>query len=120
LYAAKARLRIVKGEWADPQADPADAGAAFLALVRSLAGRASPVAVATHDPALARRALGVLVEAGTPCELEQLRGLPRARTMAVARAWGAGAAVRALRPRLVALCDRQGVGAALPAAVGAA
>lgn len=88
LYATSARLRIVKGEWADPAADAADPAAAFLALVRSLAGRAAPVAVATHDPALARRALGLLAQAGTPCELEQLRGLPRARSMAAARELG--------------------------------
>ena len=44
--------------------------------------------VATHDPELAERALAILVSAGTPCELEQLRGLPRRRSCAVARALG--------------------------------
>jgi len=83
-----ARLRIVKGEWADPDGDPHDGGAAYLALIERLAGRAAPVAVATHDPALAARALDRLIAAGTPCELEQLRDLPRRRTMAAARARG--------------------------------
>lgn len=81
------RIRIVKGEWPDP-AEDGDAEAGYLDLVRSLAGRAAPVAVATHDPILARNALATLVEAGTPCELEQLRGLPRRRTVAVARSLG--------------------------------
>ncbi|PQM28510.1 proline dehydrogenase [Sphingopyxis lindanitolerans] len=79
------RLRIVKGEWADPDGDPDDIDAAYLALIERLAGRTAPVAVATHDPRLVGRALDRLVAAGTPCELEQLRGLPRRRTMAEAR-----------------------------------
>jgi proline dehydrogenase len=83
-----ARLRIVKGEWADPDGDPDDGSAAYLALIERLAGRTAPVAVATHDPALAARALDRLIAAGTPCELEQLRGLPRRRTMAAARTRG--------------------------------
>lgn len=85
---SSARLRLVKGEWADPQSDPADIPGSFLALAAALAGRAAPVAVATHDPALARAALELLLAAGTPCELEQLRGLPRRRTRAVARKLG--------------------------------
>lgn len=83
-----ARIRIVKGEWADPDWPDADIGAAFLRLVGDLAGRTAPVAVATHDPSLADAALQMLQAAGTPCELEQLRGLPRRRTMAVARRLG--------------------------------
>ncbi|WP_206241754.1 proline dehydrogenase family protein [Novosphingobium terrae] len=81
-------LRIVKGEWADPQGDPADPDVAYLDLVRGLAGRAAPVVVATHDPALAAQALDLLIAAGTPCLLEQLRGLPHRRTEAVARQHG--------------------------------
>jgi len=91
-----ARIRVVKGEWADPgQSDP-DFDSAFLALVASLAGRSAPVAVATHKPDLARQALRVLLDAGTPCELEQLRGLPRKRTTAIAR--GLGVPVRVYVP----------------------
>ena len=85
---APVRLRLVKGEWADPEADPADRSAAYLKLVTALAGRGAPVAVATHDPELAARALTLLLKAGTPAELEQLRGLPRRRTVALARALG--------------------------------
>lgn len=83
-----ARIRLVKGEWPDPDAPEADAAAHFLALARILAGRAAPVAVATHDPALAERALLALTDAGTPCELEQLRGLPRRRSTAAAHRLG--------------------------------
>lgn len=83
-----ARIRLVKGEWADPEGDDPDIAAHYLRLIAALAGRAAPVAVATHDPDLAERALGLLQAAGTPCELEQLRGLPRRRTMAVARRLG--------------------------------
>ncbi|HEX8240026.1 MAG TPA: proline dehydrogenase family protein [Allosphingosinicella sp.] len=81
---SSARIRLVKGEWADPEWRGQDVGASYLALAAGLAGRAAPVAVATHDPELAERALTILLEAGTPCELEQLRGLPARRTMAVA------------------------------------
>jgi proline dehydrogenase len=83
-----ARIRLVKGEWADPEWRGTDVEASYLALVARLAGRAAPVAVATHDPGLAERALAMLLASGTPCELEQLRGLPARRTMAVARRLG--------------------------------
>jgi proline dehydrogenase len=85
---SSARIRLVKGEWADPAWRGMDVEASYLALVARLAGRSAPVAVATHDPALADRALRLLLAAGTPCELEQLRGLPARRTMAVARRLG--------------------------------
>lgn len=83
-----ARIRLVKGEWADPEWADCPIDDQYLALVRLLAGRAAPVSIATHDPELAARALTSLIAAGTPCELEQLRGLPRRRTVAVARELG--------------------------------
>lgn len=83
-----ARIRLVKGEWADPDWGEADVAENYLALAERLSGRAARVAVATHDPALAERALSALLAAGTPCELEQLRGLPGRRTTAVARRLG--------------------------------
>lgn len=82
-----ARIRLVKGEWPDP-ADDGDIEARYVVLARILAGRAAPVAIATHDPDLADAALQVLTRAGTPCELEQLRGLPRRATSAVAARLG--------------------------------
>ena len=83
-----ARIRLVKGEWPDPAWPDAQASENYLKLARLLAGRRAKVAVATHDPALAERALAILLAEGTPCELEQLRGLPRRRTTAVARSLG--------------------------------
>ena len=88
LHDGPCRIRVVKGEWGDPAGDVPDAAAAYLGLIGSLAGRRSTVAVATHDPALAEAALRLLQDAGTPCELEQLRGLPRRSTVAVARRLG--------------------------------
>lgn len=87
LRASSAPIRLVKGEWADPEWQ-GNMAAAYLALVDQLAGRKARVAVATHDPALARAALTRLIASGTPCELEQLRGLPRRRTAALARELG--------------------------------
>lgn len=83
-----ARLRIVKGEWADPEWGGEDIAENYMRLIARLAGRSAPVAVATHDPALAERALSLLSKAGTPCELEQLRGLPRRRTTMAAKRLG--------------------------------
>lgn len=81
---APVRIRLVKGEWTDPDDDAGDHSAAFLELVHLLAGRSAPVGVATHDPALARAALEMLKASSTPCELEQLRGLPMKRSGRVA------------------------------------
>lgn len=78
------RIRVIKGEWADPECDPEDIAAAYLELIRALAGRTAPVEVATHDPQLAGEALAILAAAGTPAELGQLRGLPQRRSRAVA------------------------------------
>jgi len=82
------RIRLVKGEWPDPQGDVTGVAEAYLGLARILAGRKAAVGVATHDPQLAEAALRILQDAGTPCELEQLRGLPRRRTTAIARKLG--------------------------------
>ncbi len=90
------RIRLVKGEWADPAGDVPDIAQSFLDLAGNLAGRRATVAIATHDPALAEAALGLLQAAGTPCELEQLRGLPRRRTTTVAQRLGV--AVRLYHP----------------------
>jgi proline dehydrogenase len=69
-------VRIVRGQWS--VSDERDSTDGFLALVDRLAGRASHVAVATHDTELAAAALERLRDAGTSCELEQLYGLPLA------------------------------------------
>lgn len=69
-------VRIVKGQWPDPDAPNIDPKSNFLNLVDVLAGRASRVAIATHDSSLARESLTRLRALGTLCELEQLYGLP--------------------------------------------
>src|SRR5204863_5359382 len=51
------RIRVVKGEWAGIRGDEADPREGFLKLVERLAGRAIHVAVATHNPAMARYSL---------------------------------------------------------------
>jgi len=89
-------VRLVKGEHRDPAAPDLDPAAGVLALVDRLAGRARRVAVATHDAALARLALGRLRAAGTPTELELLLGLPAAPAMRVAA--DLGVRVRAYVP----------------------
>ena len=87
------RVRIVKGQWVDPTWPDADLNAGYLAVVDALAGRQAVVAVATHDPVLARTALQRLQAAGTPCELELLYGLPTRAALGVARELGVKARV---------------------------
>jgi proline dehydrogenase len=69
-------VRVVKGQWTDPVETNRDAGSNFLKLIDILAGRASQVAVATHDTELAKESITRLQASGTVCELEQLYGLP--------------------------------------------
>jgi len=76
-------VRVVKGQWSDPVA-PIDMRRGFLEVIDSLAGRARHVAVATHDPLLAREALKALQKTGTSCELELLYGLPLQGAFSVA------------------------------------
>jgi proline dehydrogenase len=82
------RVRVVKGQWPDPREPGIDARANFLRIVDRLAGQAREVAVATHDPVLAREALGRLRAKGTASELELLFGLPLRRTIPVAKETG--------------------------------
>ncbi len=71
-----AAVRVVKGQWPDPDQPDGDSRARYLDLIDVLAGRVRMVAVASHDAALARKSLIRLKKSGTPCELEQLFGLP--------------------------------------------
>ena len=96
--AVKLRLnvRVVKGQWVDPDEPNLDPAAGFLAVIDRLAGQASHVAVATHDPQLAGEGLRRLLAAGTSCEVELLFGLPMRRAIRVARE--AGVPVRVYVP----------------------
>jgi proline dehydrogenase len=82
------RVRVVTGQWADPAEPDRDPRAGFLAVIDRLAGQAVHVAVATHNPDLARRAIERLHATGTPVELELLFGLPFRRVLQVARVTG--------------------------------
>ncbi|HEY2379865.1 MAG TPA: proline dehydrogenase [Terriglobia bacterium] len=82
------RVRVVKGEWPGIGGDEADPREGFLRIVEKLAGRAVHVAVATHNPVMARLALRRLQDAGTPCEIELLYGLPQQPMLRIARDFG--------------------------------
>lgn len=72
-------VRIVHGQWPCPigERDPATT---FRELVAKLAGQVPHVAVASHNPPIARAALESLLASHTPCSLEQLYGFPRRLT----------------------------------------
>jgi proline dehydrogenase len=82
------RVRVVKGEWKGLGNDERDPREGFLEVIERLAGRATHVAVATHNPTIARLSLRRLKDAGTPCELELLYGLPQQPLLRIARAYG--------------------------------
>lgn len=79
------RVRVVKGQWADPDEPAMDVRTGFARVIEHLCGRAQQVAVATHDPVLARSALDRLRKSGTDCELELLFGLPFRYALGVGR-----------------------------------
>ena len=82
------RVRVVKGEWAGIGDDETDPREGFLHVIDRLAGHAAHVAVATHNPTMARHSLRQLKNAGTPCELELLYGLPQQPLLKIARDYG--------------------------------
>jgi CelD/BcsL family acetyltransferase involved in cellulose biosynthesis len=69
-------VRIVKGQWVDPENPKRDMREGFLDVVDALAGKARHVGIATHDLPLAIEAIRRLQKAGTPCDVELLYGLP--------------------------------------------
>ena len=75
-------VRIVRGQF--PEADDPDPVAGYLAVARTLAGKAKSVAVATHNPLLCAQTLDLLRGAGTPTCLEQLHGLPMRKQLRLA------------------------------------
>ena len=83
------RVRVVKGEWPGIGDDEMDPRLGFLDVIDRLAnGRATHVAVATHNPILARAALNRLKTSGTPCDLELLYGLPQRPLVDIAKQVG--------------------------------
>jgi proline dehydrogenase len=61
------RVRVVKGQWPDPQQPDIDLRDGFLAVIDALAGRAASVGIATHDLPLAREAMKRLASARGAC-----------------------------------------------------
>jgi proline dehydrogenase len=82
------RVRLVKGEWPDPDDPDRDMSEGFLEVLGVLEGRAPHVSVATHDAKLAREAVARLAASGTPHDIELLIGLPFEPVVEVARAAG--------------------------------
>jgi proline dehydrogenase len=99
---SRLRIRIVKGRWGGGTGDDPDPREGFLSIVDRLAGRAVHVAVATHNPAVARQSLRRLKDAGTPCELELLYGLPDRAMLVIARNFG-------VRARMYVPCGHAGL-----------
>lgn len=77
-------VRVIKGEWATRKDEEREPMSGILEIVDRLAGRAIRVAVATHNPGVARKAVRRLTAAGTPCEIEVVRGYPIHRVLPVA------------------------------------
>jgi proline dehydrogenase len=75
------RVRVVKGQWPDPDDLGRDMSAGYLEVIDRLAGRARLVGVATHDVPLAAEAIARLRARGTPFELELLYGMPMASSL---------------------------------------
>jgi proline dehydrogenase len=78
-------FRIVKGQSKDPDNPGISPRRSFIDLATQVAGRAAHVGVATHDRRTAEPALDILLAAGTPCSLEQLRSLPALDFLATRR-----------------------------------
>ncbi|NNL63942.1 MAG: hypothetical protein HKO69_09045, partial [Woeseiaceae bacterium] len=72
-------VRVVKGQWLDPQAPDHDARQGYLDVVGRLAGAVGNVRVATHDYELASASIARLKRGGSDCVLELLYGLPIGR-----------------------------------------
>ena len=81
-------VRVVKGQWPDPEAPKRDPRTGYLEIIRRLAGQARHVAVASHDLSTARQALEILSKVNTPTSLELLYGLPCRRQIELAREMG--------------------------------
>jgi proline dehydrogenase len=80
-------IRIVKGQWSDPAGPVPDIRSSYVSLARALAGRPNRIGVATHDRRVARESLSILTAAGTPCDMEQISGLPQ-NCVSLARSLG--------------------------------
>src|SRR5664280_1098965 len=79
-------VRLVKGQWADPQSQDFDPRERYCAVADWTAKYVRLVALATHDVHALRRALPRLISLGTPVEVQLLWGLPLQGALKVALA----------------------------------
>ncbi|MDP3659524.1 hypothetical protein [Phenylobacterium sp.] len=86
-------VRIVKGEWPDPDDAARDMRQGFLELAQGVAGAQAHVAIASHDAALSAEAISRVQQAGTPCELELIHGLQTDGLLSVASEAGVAARI---------------------------
>jgi proline dehydrogenase len=82
------RVRVVKGQWADPGASAVDPRVGFLRVVDRLRGHAPGIGIATHDADLLAESLGRLTRTGTPCAAELFLGMPFHAPASAARRLG--------------------------------
>jgi proline dehydrogenase len=82
------RVRIIKGQWADPAANGVDPARGFLDVVDRMCGHSGGVGVATHDVPLLTESLRRLNAAGTPSTAELLFGMPFGAPARTARRLG--------------------------------
>ena len=69
-------VRVVKGQWVDPDAPRLNCKTNYLDVVSRLVDKSRFVGVATHDVRLARSALNLLSSSSTEHEMEQFFSLP--------------------------------------------
>ena len=85
------RIRVVKGQWPDPEDPSIDLREGYLRIIDRIAGRAAFVGVATHDAPLAAKAMKILADAGTPFEQEFVYPLPIDDALKEGAKYGVGA-----------------------------
>lgn len=83
-----ASVRVVKGQWPDPETKDRDLRLGYLDIIDRLAGRGVKVGIATHDHVLAADSMKRLQAANTACEQELVFPLPVEQARAVAEAHG--------------------------------
>lgn len=75
-------VRVVKGEWEDPDDPGRDPAAGTLEVIDALSGVGALVGLASHDADLVSAAAARCTASGTAWRVEQLYGLPPVGTMA--------------------------------------
>jgi proline dehydrogenase len=74
-------VRIVKGQWQDPDDNRTNVNENFLRLIRLMANRVPLIAIATHDQRLAEKSVELLKDSDTNFEIEQMFSLPIIRDL---------------------------------------